>query len=309
MISVLSRVLRLWQRFPFLIFFFGILVPDAAFVLSSAVTPEWKGAAAYGVLSLLLKTKIVLLPLLPLANYALVVSHNVLRDKQPLPEKKRIFLWIGLLISVFTTGSFCAYDGGEMLFQLVPTLFQQGFFDSSSPFFVFPELLLSIPFFTLAVLLFSTAVYVPVWYATLLWKTKSKISLNEDIKAYAIAGAALSPFLVAAVIWAEKAYQELPDQAPSCFIATASMQGTLWKKGSRVLDLHGIHVSRQVVLCKALEFWIAQRAPRLHTLLRFVYNYLAPPIAQNIGRRPWKADVAYLLLKPLEYTALWIIRR
>ena len=50
------------------------------------------------------------------------------------------------------------------------------------------------------------------------------------------------------------------------------------------------------------EAWWRDHAKRSHALFRRAYNHLGPVVARRISSA-WKADLAYLMLKPVEFVA------
>lgn len=103
------------------------------------------------------------------------------------------------------------------------------------------------------------------------------------------------------------AYSRLPLENPStCYVATAASQGhpmlvRAWF--SNHLDRgSGIPVNRQLQVLKAFEVALWTLFPRAHRQLRRIYNYIGPVLARRIDR-PWKADIAFLTLKPVEWLA------
>ncbi len=93
-------------------------------------------------------------------------------------------------------------------------------------------------------------------------------------------------------------YASLPDQPPpqTCYVATAAAGGHRW-----LVD------DRQVRRLKAFEWWLRDVCPTGHRGLRQVYDRWGPPLAGRLDRA-WKADVAYLTLKPAEYFAVVVLR-
>lgn len=291
-----------------LIVIFGVCIPDAAFVLSCVLAPSSRAAAPWGVLSFLLQTKIVLLPLLPIGNYGLLVSHNAIRNKRTLSKREILCVVIGFLTSVCVTGALFLYDNGLILLHTIPQTFLHlpGVFSLRSPI---P--LSTLPLSIIAIVFFFSLLLVPyvipLWYGLLLY-TLHKNNQISDVPAVIGNGVlTLSPFLVASLLWAQKMYGSMPEQSRNCFIATASMKGTCWNSPKRTFLVGSVLVSRQVVYGKAFEFFLAERAPLLLYTLRYFYNIHAPAAAQHIARRSWSANMAYIALKPIEYFARTVL--
>jgi hypothetical protein len=71
-------------------------------------------------------------------------------------------------------------------------------------------------------------------------------------------------------------------------------------------DGRRVRVNRQLRVLKAGELAMRAVAPGLHRGLRRMYDVVAPPIARRL-RNPYLADAAYLLLKPAEWAAAWVL--
>ena len=101
-------------------------------------------------------------------------------------------------------------------------------------------------------------------------------------------------------------YEQLPNQAPNCFIVTAASRGHWWLVRTW-RDDSGCTVNRQLMTFWQFEATLAAKAPRSHRVLRAVYNEFAPTVARCIIF-PWMADIVYLLLKPVEWMAVTLNR-
>lgn len=102
-----------------------------------------------------------------------------------------------------------------------------------------------------------------------------------------------------------------PVPPPDCYIATAAAQGHPNIVGSWKVNLangKSMQVNRQLKTFKSAELALIAVTPRLHKLLRKLYDAIGKPLARRI-RHPLTADAAYLLLKPFEWTAGFILRR
>ncbi len=106
-------------------------------------------------------------------------------------------------------------------------------------------------------------------------------------------------------------YAELPPVPPDCYIATAASQGHPCFVGSKTMQLAGgkfMQVNRQLQIFKFTELALIAVLPRFHKMLRGIYDSMGRPLARTI-RHPLVADAAYLLLKPFEWMAGFILRR
>ncbi|MDA8745526.1 hypothetical protein N9N28_12910 [Rubripirellula amarantea] len=87
-------------------------------------------------------------------------------------------------------------------------------------------------------------------------------------------------------------YSTLPVTPPSsCYVVTAASRGHVWLVNKN-----------QLVALKMFELVLQARHPRTHRMLRLAYDRIGPALARRISN-PWLADVAYLLLKPVEWLA------
>ena len=109
--------------------------------------------------------------------------------------------------------------------------------------------------------------------------------------------------LLAKIRLAQAQYEALPNAPPQeCFIVTAATRGHRRWVGSWFDPQRERLVNRQLLRLWRFEALLRSRLPRVHALLRRVYNRVGPPIARAINA-PWRADLVYLLLKPLELLA------
>lgn len=105
-------------------------------------------------------------------------------------------------------------------------------------------------------------------------------------------------------------YAALPPQPPpDCYIATAAAQGHPQFVGSRALyrsDGILIAVNRQLQILKCAELALMAVQPRVHAIVRRVYDVIGKAMAERI-KNPLVADIAYLLLKPFEALAAFVL--
>ena len=69
---------------------------------------------------------------------------------------------------------------------------------------------------------------------------------------------------------------------------------------------HRVIVNRQLATANAFEDLLAERLPRFHRRIRAFYDAWGYPIARHI-RRPWLADLVYLVMKPAEWLFILIL--
>jgi hypothetical protein len=106
-----------------------------------------------------------------------------------------------------------------------------------------------------------------------------------------------------ASVWLSlSAYLQLPIEQPnSCYVATAACKGHRSIVGTRPTGVP-FPVNRQLQVLKAFEISLQTLFPEGHRMLRRIYDVVGPRFAKRINR-PWKADIAFALLKPCEWIA------
>jgi hypothetical protein len=105
-------------------------------------------------------------------------------------------------------------------------------------------------------------------------------------------------------------YAELPLVPPDCYIATAAARGHpafVHASPLRLADGKIIRVNCQLQIFKSAELAMMALAPRLHAILRRMYDAIGKPLAGGI-RHPLLADAAYLSLKPAEWLAKFLLK-
>jgi len=109
-----------------------------------------------------------------------------------------------------------------------------------------------------------------------------------------------------------ESYAALPSTPPpDCYIATAAARGhprfvRAWTV--QRVDGTSMQVNTQLQRLKCAELALLAIHPRLHKLLRKIYDTLGKPLARRI-QNPFLADIAYLLLNPWEGLAGLILKR
>lgn len=100
----------------------------------------------------------------------------------------------------------------------------------------------------------------------------------------------------------DKLPKDMPENYGECFIVSTAAQGHPLMVRSWIDPMTGQRINQQLRTFKAFEKMLAGHFPTWYRLLRRVYNKIGPLVAQTL-RRPWQADIMYLLLKPLELLA------
>ncbi|NLP13597.1 MAG: hypothetical protein GX383_03750 [Clostridium sp.] len=93
------------------------------------------------------------------------------------------------------------------------------------------------------------------------------------------------------------------------YLCTVALKGhKKLVKPTRMGIRHGekIVVNRQLCIANAFEQVIQERLPKLHKLIRNVYDNYGYPLSKHITTK-WRADIVYILMKPLEWLFLLIL--
>lgn len=169
-----------------------------------------------------------------------------------------------------------------------------------------PLLLLLVAFLTAAPILYLAVMFVT---AVKLSKAETALAFLPHWQAPAWAILIVSSYGVAwrfAILQAIQYYQSLPPAPPpsDCYIATASARGHQpFVRSKLVRTIKGdLWVTHQLQVFKCAEIALMTLLPRFHTALRRIYNRIGPTLAGKLGN-PFLADMAYLILKPLEWLA------
>lgn len=108
-----------------------------------------------------------------------------------------------------------------------------------------------------------------------------------------------------AVVETLEAYAALPTSPPgTCYVASAAAQGhPRIVKSWSLRCTGGTHrrVNMQLAYLKCGELLLQTTSPWLHRCVRTVYDRVGPLLAARLDR-PLSADVAYICLKPVEWT-------
>lgn len=228
----------------------------------------------------------IFISLIPLGILAAIVSSNHALDARRTPRPRKRRTWRALSI-----------QAGVALFLLIVVgVLTRGI--------VFAVLLLP-------VLLAGPYLMLLCMSATLCRVYRTDFSeppqRSEPIPVAAAAGGYLAAWPIA-ISQAQIVYSSLPMHDPSCYICTASAQGHRWltrARPVRLADGSVMLVTKQMRILKAAEWLIAERLPRLHRAMRWVYDRVGPRIASRI-QSCWLADVSYLLFVPVVAVA-WLV--
>jgi len=150
--------------------------------------------------------------------------------------------------------------------------------------------------------------YTAAWYWILC--VKAYIASRPNLIWSVVATLASLPFWLLSIFWSWRFYWSLPENT-DCFVVTAALGGHESVVGPLQEVTRGgesCRANRQLVTLWRFESLWHRRAPRSHARFRAVYNRLGPWVARRI-RTPLVADMAYLLIKPVELVARAIVSR
>lgn len=111
------------------------------------------------------------------------------------------------------------------------------------------------------------------------------------------------------ILQAIDVYHSLPTQPPGCYIATASARGHPRFVGSTLMvtPQGKMYITPQLQTLKCAEIALMALTPQLHKQLRLIYDHFGPPLAARLTP-PFLADLAWLMLKPVEWVALLTLK-
>lgn len=191
-----------------------------------------------------------------------------------------------------------------MLYLLVSAISNRSFppaYAFTSPFFLIGAAAASAPFWSLLIM--------GVTGFRLLKHYETGFTLLRGVGILAWLGGFAAAWSVA-IIRMFQLYAELPPQPPDCYIATAAANGHARFVGSREVALANgarMRVNVQLQRLKCAELALKAISPRLHAMLRKLYDALGRPLAKRMTN-PFVADAAYLLLKPFEWISIFVLR-
>ncbi len=246
--------------------FFGHLLPLIFYGFSTALLPDWKGAALMGWLDGFHEGKLALAPLVLWAVAASWVREVWGGEARP---------WIVLGYLAGALSSATCLLLGALIVPREPTILAY----------------MSVPLWT--------AVVYGLRAAQLLRAHQPSPGGLFGV------GGAFSGLFAASLVWSHQAYMALPDEPPDCFVVTAASRGHTTVVGPRTPLRRGARTrlaNAQLRTFWAFEDrWVAA-APRSHRAVRRVYGVIGPLVARRMGH-PLVADAVFLALKPLEWAA------
>jgi len=192
----------------------------------------------------------------------------------------------------------------KILFILIPVALLIGTWISrgSVPFLVLVALTMAAPFWS-----FLLSLRAAIW---LFKNYETKLTLPGGLGLTAWIAAYITA-LRFDILKMYELYAALPPTPPpDCYIATAAACGHPQFVGSKIVqraDGKSMQVNGQLQLLKCAELALLAVNPHLHKLLRRIYDVVGKLLARGI-QNPFMADMAYLLLKPWERCAVFVLK-
>jgi hypothetical protein len=177
-------------------------------------------------------------------------------------------------------------------------------------------LLYSIPYVIMLCLFCSTPWAVAAYASAAVWlirqrgKPYFRYTLAQLLTAMTALAANFAAWRTAYQIMLTE-YARLPTVAPQeCFVCSAAARGHASVVGStsyRSTRGESFIVNDQLRTLKAFELLLLALSPAAHRVLRRVYNCIGPRLAAALFH-PLAADAAYFALKPIEWSARFLLR-
>ncbi len=105
-------------------------------------------------------------------------------------------------------------------------------------------------------------------------------------------------------------YAALPTEPPDCYIATAAANGHSRFVRSRTVHLRNgslMQINSQLQHFKSVEIALMAAFPKIHYFIRKIYDVVGKNLAAYI-QNPLLADVAFLILLPVEWVSFHILK-
>lgn len=96
------------------------------------------------------------------------------------------------------------------------------------------------------------------------------------------------------------------DQHYLCTVAAGGHRRVVKPLRTGLRHGHRVVVNRQLCIANSFEQLLEERTPRLHRIIRSLYDKTGYPLARHI-RSPFLADIIYFGMKPLEWTFLAVL--
>ena len=316
---------------------FVTIVPIISFLIVPLLSPEWQDGQwrSYLALSLLFDTHCLLFIALA---YSVICYIFLMVDPSDYATLFfiRLGIYTGVLLSLLY--SIIVIIIGFNLFSVIFALLvltlplaynwaakkwtfkriNGAFFLLGISLYIFLAIIMDnllIPLFLfLAFILFAA----PFWSFLLVLRASIWLYKNYETKLTLPRGLGITAWLAAYalalrfdILTVYKLYSRLPTTPPpDCYIATAAAQGHPRFVGSHTVqrvDGLSMRVNGQLQRLKCAELALMAVNPRVHKLLRRIYDVVGKALARRMNN-PFVADVAYLMLKPAEWCAVFVLK-
>jgi hypothetical protein len=324
-----------WGRILYGLFI--TLLPAFSFAATALIKPEWQNGelGSYIILLLFPKASLWFLPLLAysIICYLLLLLEPT-RYSQAFVVRAGIYMGALLALHYSILALIYALDSGAYVIALVwifPILCSLAYRWATSKWvaakvnkvlflFMIGTLLISILISkgsVLILLLIGLTMAGPFWSFLIALRAAVWLYKTQETGFTLQRGLGVTAWLaVYAAAWRYdilkmyELYALLPKQPPDCYIATAAARGHPQLVRACTVQLaegRCMQVTKQLQVLKCAELALLAVNPRLHGLLRKVYDVVGKRLARLI-RTSFLADVAYLSLKPFEWCAGFVLK-
>lgn len=172
-------------------------------------------------------------------------------------------------------------------------------------------------FFSFLTILVFLVFVAPFWSFLLSTQTAIWLGRNYESRITSIHGIGIVVWLAAYItalrfniLKMYELYAALPTTPPDCYIATAAAQGHPHIVHSKPVHLKNENIMRvnsQLQHFKSLELAMMAISPELHCFVRKIYDVVGKKLAAYL-KNPLLADVAFLLLLPVEWVSFHLLK-
>jgi hypothetical protein len=323
-----------WGRLLYALFI--TILPFFSFWLTLLVKPDWQSGklSDYAILFLSPEASLFVLPLL---TYSIVCYLLLLINTSRFAPLFliRFGIYTGVLLALhYSIAVLLALEPSPWLFLVgvawilplsFPWIYKWVIKDLSIQtlkvslvilivVFILVDVLFSINL--LIFLLIFALIVAPFWSFLLSARTAFWLVKNHEYKITLWQGLGFSVWLAVYagalrfnILKMHELYAALPPQPP-CYVATAASQGHPHIVRSWPVHLKNgntIQVNSQLQHFKSIEFAMMAISPKLHVCVRSVYDVVGKGLAAYL-KNPLLADVAFLLLLPVEWISFRLLK-
>jgi len=328
-----------WVRFMYGVFI--TVLPAFSFLAVQFLKPDWQSGSLSAYLALFLQPEASMLFLFLLAcSIACCVLLLINLDHYSSMFMLRFGIYIGALLALQYSFILLFYvldqlfSPAILLLWLFPLYFPKiywwavskwaaGRVHSGLTILVMIAVVIAIviyrdPFLLLFISFAAFVTSAPFWSFLMVGQAAIWLYKNCETKLILPHGLGLTAWLAAYIAALQfdilkmyELYAALPSQPPyDCYIATAAARGHPHFVRSQTVqraDGKSMQVNRQLQILKCAELALLAINPRLHAILRRIYDMVGKSLARRI-QNPFLADVAYLLLQPWEWGAVFVLK-